>query len=271
MNKVIYFFSGTGNNLAVARTLSKLLEDTDILPITTLLTHKKIDKKYQIVGFCSPAYYCHIPPIVKKSMKNLIFTPTQRVFTIVCCSGNQGHSLLDLRESVNSSNKEVNQEFSLTFPGNNILLHDAYPKLYQKFLIKKAQKKLSKISYLILNNVKTKPASETILYKLANKNSLDQSIDTLHLKGSLFTINEFCIYCGRCAKLCPVDNIKVTYNSVTFSNKCQQCMSCIQWCPQHAINYLNQTQTRQQYHNPEIKLMDMLCISDEIDEADQSV
>ena len=48
-------------------------------------------------------------------------------------------------------------------------------------------------------------------------------------------------------------------------------MSCIQWCPQHAINYLNQTQTRQQYHNPEIKLMDMLCISDEIDEADQSV
>lgn len=268
MNKVIYFFSGTGNNLAVAKTLSKLLEDTDILPITTLLTHKKIDEKYQIVGFCSPAYYCHIPPIVKESMQNLIFTCTQRVFTIVCCSGNQGRSLLDMREAINSSNKQVNQEFTLTLPGNNILLYDAYPKFHQKLLLKKAQKRLSKISYLILNNVKTKPASETILYKLSNKNSLNQSIETLQLKGSLFKINEFCIYCGRCAKLCPVNNIKVTYNSVTFSNKCQQCMSCIQWCPQHAINYLDKTQGRQQYHNPEVKLMDMLYI---LDESNQSV
>ena len=70
MKTVIYCFSGTGNNLMIAQKLSKKLGNTDILPIRMLKENKIIPSQYDWVGFVTPAYYSHVPPLVKEAMEN---------------------------------------------------------------------------------------------------------------------------------------------------------------------------------------------------------
>lgn len=51
-----------------------------------------------------------------------------------------------------------------------------------------------------------------------------------------YTVNESCIHCGICAKVCPANNITVTEDEVKFSDHCEVCYACLHNCPQSAIH-----------------------------------
>jgi len=86
MSKVIYYFSGTGNNIAVAKGLCENIPDMEMRPITELIEDKVINEKYDLVGFTVPSYFSHIPPIVTDCIKKLQFTEKQKVFSIIGCA-----------------------------------------------------------------------------------------------------------------------------------------------------------------------------------------
>ena len=74
-------------------------------------------------------------------------------------------------------------------------------------------------------------------------------------------MNGKCTGCAICQKICPVDNIKIENKQPIWGKQCEQCMACIQWCPTQAIEYSDKTRKRKRYHNPEIKISDMICDS----------
>jgi len=39
---------------------------------------------------------------------------------------------------------------------------------------------------------------------------------------------------------------------------CEQCMSCIQYCPQESIQYGKNTEKRKRYQNPKINISEMM-------------
>ena len=64
-----------------------------------------------------------------------------------------------------------------------------------------------------------------------------------------FTVDEdVCIKCGKCAKVCPVDNIKGTPPAWNHNGRCTCCLACYHHCPVHAINYGSITRRRGQYY-----------------------
>jgi epoxyqueuosine reductase QueG len=46
-------------------------------------------------------------------------------------------------------------------------------------------------------------------------------------------------------------------NKPQYKHHCEQCVACIQFCPQKAINYKDATQNRRRYTNPEIKYKEL--------------
>jgi len=69
-----------------------------------------------------------------------------------------------------------------------------------------------------------------------------------------YNVSKSCIKCGICASVCPAKNIEIINGEVTFKHNCEQCLACIHWCPQKAINYKDKTQNKQRYHHPKVKL-----------------
>lgn len=47
-----------------------------------------------------------------------------------------------------------------------------------------------------------------------------------------------CIGCGKCEKLCPMKNIRITDSQQLTSDKCTMCYRCINQCPTQAITLL---------------------------------
>jgi MinD superfamily P-loop ATPase len=64
-----------------------------------------------------------------------------------------------------------------------------------------------------------------------------------------FTVDKnVCTRCGRCAKVCPVDNIIGTPPKWIHNGRCTCCLACYHHCPVHAINYGAITRRRGQYY-----------------------
>lgn len=259
MKTIIFYFSGTGNNLAVARQLAKELGDTDILPMRYLMTHKEISSEYDWVGFSAPTYYSHIPPYVEECMKNITYTGHQKVFLIAGCGGNRGLTMEDLRKLVNDCNKEVALEYMVIYPGNYITSYDAFPNWYQKFFIQQSYKKLHKIANDIKNDKSRKPLGKSILYLYDMKHDADSQkiIASFASIGQQYTISDECTGCGACAKLCPVGNITMENGHPVFGDHCNQCMACIQWCDRHALDDREKAKNRTRYHHSDIQRQDL--------------
>ena len=67
-----------------------------------------------------------------------------------------------------------------------------------------------------------------------------------------------CIACGICKDVCPQDNITFTDSKAHCGNDCTQCLACVHFCPQQAVE-LNRKPTLKdnQYHHPKVKVGDM--------------
>ena len=46
-----------------------------------------------------------------------------------------------------------------------------------------------------------------------------------------------CISCGKCVKVCPLNNIHVEDGKPVWGENCTHCMACICRCPKEAIEY----------------------------------
>ena len=76
-----------------------------------------------------------------------------------------------------------------------------------------------------------------------------------------YTVNDSCIHCGVCVKVCPANNITVTKEKVTFSDHCEVCYACLHNCPQHAIHMPLEAGTAQ-FRNKHVSLQDMVAANE---------
>jgi MinD superfamily P-loop ATPase len=73
-----------------------------------------------------------------------------------------------------------------------------------------------------------------------------------------FWTQEQCNHCGLCQRICPVKNIQLVNGMPSWLHHCEQCLACLHWCPQEAIQFGKSTISRQRYHHPEVKQEDLL-------------
>lgn len=57
------------------------------------------------------------------------------------------------------------------------------------------------------------------------------------VKAKAFMVGDSCIGCGKCAKVCPLNNVTLKDRKPVWGNNCTHCMACICYCPAQAIEY----------------------------------
>ena len=80
----------------------------------------------------------------------------------------------------------------------------------------------------------------------------------LHGSDTAFWADDKCNSCGICRKVCPVANIEMEKGRPVWPHHCEQCMACLQWCPQEAIQSGKRTPGRARYHHPDVTAKDFM-------------
>ena len=89
MSIEIYYFSGTGNSLFIARELANKLQGK-LIPIASLIKQERINSESEIIGVVFPVYLAHlngIPLIVKDFIQKLAQLDSKYLFAVCTCGG----------------------------------------------------------------------------------------------------------------------------------------------------------------------------------------
>jgi ferredoxin len=246
---VIFYFSGTGNSLYVARQLAEHLPDTQVMPMTGEAPAEKIGGEAEPVGFVFPSFYGNLPRLVREFITRLSFKENTYVYTVVTMGGFGQGSIGALQGLLNAQGVELSYGKGLRMGANYILKYD--PRRMAKLAAspQRTDRKISKIAAALQSRrllIQTSRISADTLYTDVEK--LDDD----------FYADETCTACGICAKVCPVQNITLSSGRPEWLHRCEHCVACISWCPEQAIQYGDKTRSRTRYHNSHISLSDML-------------
>ncbi len=266
MSNVIYYFTGTGNSLAVARKIAKELGDTKLLNIR--YNQNELDAtQFERVGIIFPVYYYKLPVFVESFIGRLTLNPSQYIFGVATYGGMRGDSLVCLRQLLQEKGCTLKGEFSVFMPGNYIVEYGALPDFLNNFLLSKSEKTVKRISSVIKMKQPSEPAGPRTFEKLylSRDNSKQYIVDKrtgFQNMDSGFKSDTDCSGCRACEKVCPVNNIKIENGHPVWEHRCEQCMACIQWCSKKSIHYLDKTQKRKFYHHKDISLKDILSLGE---------
>jgi ferredoxin len=255
---LLFVFSGTGNSLHTAMSIQEKIENCEILSIPKVLEDKKYNYEAEKIGFIFPVHFQNAPYIVRELLKNIKIIDNPYVFAIVTSGGEIGKTFQNINKILDNQNRTLHSEFSLVFPSNSIIMEDrsSTPEEIDR-LIKNSEVRINEIIELISNN-----EIEKCIFK---KSSFKDRFGSLMGSFFLYKIfndrrfkveNEKCVRCGTCVSVCPMENIKIIDDKVTYNRNCECCLACIHWCPCIAIEHFR-TRGIPRYHHPNIKVKHM--------------
>ena len=246
---IIFYFTGTGNSLKVAKDIAESLDECTL---TSMGKPYKLSGAYENIGFVYPVYFVGMPGAVKRFIETLDIRESKGAyFFAVCTSGRTPGGLGEIAKIVAGKGGKLSYATNIPCFPNYVCLYPMINKVKEKVA---SQVKLTKQVALDIQNKSVNKAPKNPLFAPANGIFVKSAAN----KDKDYNVSDSCNSCGTCSRVCPVGNIKMQNGKPSFQHHCEQCVACIQWCPQQAINYKNKTQSRGRYHHPDITLGDII-------------
>ena len=253
----LYYFSGTGNSIAIIRELQTHLKDIELKPIARYLDNAEINDDSEVIGFIVPTYYMDIPDIVKDFTKKLSIKKDAFIFAVIHYGITPGRAFHSLNELLSENGAKLNAGFGIALPDNSIALKTPIRKQPEMHAL--MPQTVENISSMVLEKRSVPlPGSNSSLLGVKGK------VGSFVLRKIFGTerkrVTSDCTHCGICERVCPVNNITVSDENVSFGDKCADCFACIHWCPEKAIRYgILKVNSKSHYTNPAVCAADIMA------------
>lgn len=248
---MIFYFTGTGNSLFVAKTI-----EGNPISIPQVINKTEQVYKDNKIGIVTPIYGHEIPEMVKNFIKSAKFQTDY--FYIILTYGNRHGGAIEL---TNNFCKEYSVDVDYL---NLIQMVDNWLPSFDMEEQKKIDKHIDEHLDKIINDIKCcKREIQTVTdtdrldhqQYLENKSKLPAE-----LYQNLYKVNEDCIKCGICKQVCPAGCISLNNDKVVYDMKnCQTCMACIHNCPKKAIQLnIPEKNPKARYRNDQVTLQEII-------------
>ena len=247
---IIFYFTGTGNSLKVAKDIAETLGNCELVSMGSTY---KLNGEYKHIGFVYPVHFSSLLKAVERFIENLDINENKRAYFFgVCTGGMTIGGLTDIANIIASKGGILSYGAFVKSFANYICAYPMSEKVEEKTASQFERTK--NISNDIKNRTINKIPKSNGFAAFSTRKS-KQNVATEDMN---YNVNDSCVGCETCYKICPVKNIKMENKKPSFLHDCEQCTACIQWCPKQAINYKDKTQDRKRYHHPNITLEDMI-------------
>ncbi|MDP3564263.1 MAG: EFR1 family ferrodoxin [Methanoregula sp.] len=258
MKTVIYYFTGTGNTLAVARELAMELGETELMPIPSMMHQPAIRADADAIGIAFPVYFLDMPGIVQEFVGKLNVPLTSYLFGIATCGERPGPALFNLKAILEEKGTTLSAGFVFVMPENYIgpvdLMGDA-PRRHEKYA--GAKSRITAIASAIRDRKVSAPEGTNSVFLKIGGGITRTLATSVYNTPRRFHATGKCNHCGTCQLICPTRNITLTDAAVAWGTECTQCYACIHWCPKEAIEIGGRTAGKPRYHHPDVTLADM--------------
>ena len=246
MKTTIYVFSATGNSLTTASILAEKI-GASLIPVASLKNSAAINDDSDMVGFVFPVYYGNMPYPVRELITRMRFRSDAYIFTVATYRGHAGDVAKRMDLLLKTRGQKLSLSLGLPMPGNSFINK---PEVDESYL--NAQREnIEKLVPLLLAKEENDYSSDGIIK--------ETPIDTANnFRGIL--AEDTCVGCGRCVRVCPMDNIVLENGKALIGNHCATCLACFHWCPVEAI-YMSKQENisrRSKYHHPGVTFEDIV-------------
>ncbi len=119
MSIEIYYYSGTGNSLCVAREIQKRIPEATLTSVVHLLRDETITIRANTVGFIFPNFCLTIPIPVHDFLKKADLSSAKYIFAICTRGGSTSEAFEYMDELLQKQNKKLDAQLDINMPWNN--------------------------------------------------------------------------------------------------------------------------------------------------------
>lgn len=264
MKTQIFYFSGTGNSLYIARELQKEIPESYLVPIISASKLNNIESDGDNVGIVFPIHAFTVPIPVKNFLKRVNLDSASYVFAIATRGGSPCNIFSDINKILKEKNKSLDSHFFIDMPNNFTHIAETPTQNDIERLNNEALKKLDLIKNIIVNGDKYK--DKDLNKSLLKEKVLFPALSALLRKTNYlnmdrnFYADSSCSGCGLCSKVCAVKKIEIKNSKPQWKNdiKCMFCFACFNYCPTKAIQ-IRKTKScnKGRYHHLEVTAADI--------------
>lgn len=254
---MIFYFSGTGNSLAVAKIIAEA-QNEQLVSLAKAREEAEGSfshsfAKGELLAFVYPVYAWGPPEIVLDFIRKMdIRGETPYTVSVATCGGEEGNSTRLFQKVLAAKSLELDCAYTIQMPNNYILGMNVDSEEEEQRALRDSMTTIAAINLSIKN--RQSKVWQVIRGRAAGvKTALGNPLFNRFARGtSQFYAEDSCTRCKLCEKICPLHTITVT-DKPSWNTSCTLCLACINRCPVQAIQHGRSTVGRGRYVHPDLR------------------
>lgn len=250
MNVEIYYFSGTGNSLHIAKELQKRITEAKVISMVSLLRHKEIPIEASTIGLVFPIQALGIPVVVRRFLRKAHMEKNAYVFAVATREGTVFHGFKQINRLLRKNRQRLSSRFLLTMATSDPRAEGYNPPT--KAAIAEIEQGIQRRLEIIAQTIRTKQInlekeSEAPIktpHGRVRNFALERLVLLAHKTSeyiggvNYFYADAKCTGCGICSTVCLSSKIVMNEKRRPVWQRkvlCYMCFACVNLCPKVSV------------------------------------